>query len=134
MDEAADQLPTDAEGKETPEANASSTALLLAEMAQLDGVEFLLATGEEKNKNCAYWGVDNPGPMAEWTRDTLRCFRSLGDVLQVGQLQQLVGTGSQRKVSLATAGKSDLCVGFAPELPTEQLHETMNEILVKWAS
>src|SRR6266853_1382456 len=73
-------------------------------------------------------------PMADWMHETMDNFRALGERLQVGQMQQVVGTGPQRKVALAPCGKSELCVGFPPSLSADQLRDTMKSILTKWAS
>jgi DNA-binding response OmpR family regulator len=115
-------------------APAPDAATLLAELSQFNGVEFVLALAPEHDDKQDHWGLENPKPLAEWTRATLDSFRKLGDSLQVGNLQQVIGTGPQRKVALAGCGRSELCVGFPPTLPAEQLRETMKNILTKWAS
>ena len=97
-------------------------------------MEFVIALGTDKNSPQDSWGLDNPKPVADWMRKTLENFNSLGDRLQVGNLQQVVGTGPKRKVAVAASGKSELCVGFSPSLSGEQLRETMKSILSKWAS
>ena len=133
LDEAAAQLPAlDSSG--APASGHSNAAFTLAEMSQLNGVEFVLALGPGENPRQDYWGLENPKPVAEWTRATLDSFRALGDDLQVGELQQIIGTGPQRKVALAACGGSELCVGFPAALPAEQLRETMRNIFTKWAS
>src|SRR2546423_1539868 len=115
FDEAASQiLESPKEGSAAAE--AASAAPQLAELSQLHGVEFVLSLGMDKNSTQDSWGLENPKPVAEWMRKTLEDFNSLGDRLQVGQLQQVVGTGPQRKLALAASGKSELCVGFSPNL------------------
>ena len=135
LDEAA-SIPTPeaiaaAEGKPK---ELSSSAPLLAELSQLDGVEFVLAIDDDKGKSENFWGLENPKPVAEWTRTTLDSFRQLGERLQVGSLQQVVGAGPHRKIALAPCGTTELCVGFPPGFPSEQLRETMKNVLTKWAS
>jgi CheY-like chemotaxis protein len=135
LDEAASQILTvEPNASAQVAAEAASSAPLLAEVSQISGVEFVLAMGTDKNKAEDYWGLENPKPMAEWTRATLENFRVLGERLQVGQLQQIVGTGPHRKVALAPCGQSELCVGFPPTMPAEQLRETLKNVLTKWAS
>jgi hypothetical protein len=110
---------------------------LLAELSQLSGVEFALAIGlgvENKEKEHDSWGLENPKPMANWTRQTLDGFRALGERLQVGQLQQVIGISGKRKVALSVCPKAELCVGFRPTLSTDQIRETMKTITNKWAS
>src|SRR5260221_2476605 len=133
FDEAASQLlegPTEGSAA----AEAASAAPQLAELSELNGVEFVLALGTDKNSTQDSWGLDNPKPVAEWMRSTLGDFNTLGERLQVGQLQQVVGTGLQRKIAVAASGKSELCVGFSAALSADQLRETMKSILSKWAS
>jgi hypothetical protein len=137
-EEAAAQEATEvAEADESFSAEGGKPTTLLAEVSQIHGVEFVLAlqtNGSAKNAQLDFWGLENPKPMAEWTRETLEVFRALGEELQVGQLQEIVGTGPQRKVALGGCGASKLCVGFASSLPAEQLRETMKGIVSKWAS
>jgi CheY-like chemotaxis protein len=121
----------------SPNPNPAAPANLspqLVEVSQMEGVEFVLALGGEKAGAQNSWGLDNPKPVVEFTRQALQNFRDLGERLQVGELQQIFGTGPQRKVAVASCGKSDLCVGFPPALPTEQVNDSFKSILTKWAS
>ena len=131
IDEAASQVARP-ENPGMPEASLSAN--LLVELSQMEGVEFVLAVGTGKDKRQDFWGLENPKPMAEWTQETLSCFESLGERLQVGQLQQVIGTGPHRKVALASSGETQLCVGFPFGFSIEELRETMKTILTKWAS
>jgi hypothetical protein len=139
IDEAAslDQQPATAENGGavgvTP-APANGVAPLLAEVSQMEGVEFILALGAEKNQSKNFWGLENPKPVAEFTRQALENFRSLGERLQVGELQHILGTGPQRKVAVGPCGKSELCIGFPPALSPEQVRDSFKNILTKWAS
>jgi CheY-like chemotaxis protein len=133
LDEAASQEETVASQAGTP-ATSSDIAAMLAEVSQMNGVEFVLAVTREEKPKHDFWGLENPRPMAEFTRQTLENFRALGDRLQVGQLQQAFGTGPQRKVAAAPCGKADVCVGFPPSYSAEQLRDTLKSILSKWAS
>lgn len=133
FDEAASQIalaPTEGQAA----AEASSSAPQLAELSQLNGVDFVLSIGTDKNSVQDSCGLENPKPVADWVRKTSDDFNSLAERLQVGQLQQIIGTGPQRKIALAPVGGAELCVGFSPELSAEQLRETMKQILSKWAS
>jgi len=133
LDEAASQIIVPTANSEDA-ASADSRAPLLAELSQMSNIEFVLASSSERRDSQDFWGLENPKPVGEFTRETLDNFRALGERLQVGQLQQILGTGPQRKVAVAPCGKSDLCVGFPPGLGAEQLRDTMRGILTKWAS
>jgi hypothetical protein len=116
------------------EAEQTTSATLLAELAQYNGVEFVLALNPTDEKAEQSWGLENTKPVAEWTRQTLEQFRDLGEFLEVGAVQQIIGTGPHRKVALGPCGHSELCVGFPASFPPEQLRETMKNVLTKWAS
>ena len=112
----------------------SRAASLLAEVSQMEGVEFVLALGREKNQTQEFWGLDNPKPISEFTKETLDNFRALGERLHVGDLQQITGQGLQHKVAVAPCGNSDICVGFPAAVSQEHLRDSFKSILSKWAS
>ena len=138
IDEAAslEQLPIAADGNTSPSPAPppNNAAPNLAEVSQMEGIEFVLALDSEKGQSQDSWGLDNPAPMAEFTRQTLENFRTLGERLHVGELQQILGTGPQRKVAVAPCGKTELCVGFPPAHSPEQMRDSFKSILSKWAS
>jgi len=134
LDENASQAQAQAEANAEGAPPASSMAPLLAELSQMNNIEFVLAAGTGRNGTEDFWGLENPKPVVEFTRETLENFRTLGERLQVGQLQQVLGTGPQRKVAVASCGQSEICVGFPPALPADTLRDTMRNILTKWAS
>jgi CheY-like chemotaxis protein len=134
LDEAASLPGPETAAAEGKPKQVSSSATLLAELSQFDGVEFVLAISDDQEKSEDFWGLENPKPVAEWTRATLENFRQLGEELQVGGLQQVVGAGPHRQVALATCGESELCVGFPPGFPADEVRETMKHVLTKWAS
>jgi CheY-like chemotaxis protein len=138
IDEAASQehpaAPSGSVAGATTPAPADGLAPLLAEVSQMEGVEFVLALGTEKSASKNFWGLENPKPVAEFTRQALENFRSLGERLQVGELQHILGTGPQRKVAVGPCGKSELCIGFPPALSVEQVRDSFKNILTKWAS
>ena len=132
LDEAASQKIIVTEtGEAAPMVNSPN---FLAAVSQLPGVEFVLAMEGSKGKKHEFWGVNNPEPVANWTSETLEAFNDLGDLLQVGQLQQVAGTGPQRKIVLASEPKGRLCVGFQTGLSPDELRETMKNIVLKWVS
>jgi CheY-like chemotaxis protein len=112
---------------------ATTMPAVMLELSQIDGVEFVLAVGTKKATPNS-WGLENPKPVADFTRQTLENFRELGDRLQFGELQQILGSGPQRKVAVTTCGESELCVGFPPAAGPEQVRDSLKTILSKWAS
>lgn len=104
----------------------------MMEMSHMDGVDFVLAVGAKASQNS--WGLENPKPVAHFTRETFENFRDLGERLQFGELQQILGSGPQRKVAVTTCGESELCVGFPPSTGPEQIRDSLKSILSKWVS
>lgn len=123
LDEASAQTPAQAA---TTQANFA-----LADISQWPGVDFAMAIRGRRSRD--YYGIENPGPMGEWLEQTLKNFQELGDYLQVGQLQEVVGSGPKRKVALAALSGSQICIGFPATVPAEQLRDTFKKILEKWA-
>lgn len=139
IDEAAseEQLSTAPAGGETSTpapVQSSRAASLLAEVSQMEGIEFVLALGREKSRAQEFWGLDNPKPITEFTKETLDNFRALGERLQVGELQQIVGNGLQHKIAVAPCGTNDICVGFPPAVSQDHVRDSFKNILSKWAS
>jgi len=107
---------------------------LLAELSTLEGVEFILAATPGDDTSRVFYGLENAKPVAQWMEQSMENFRALGDRLHAGQLQQMVGVGPQLKVTVASVGKTELCVGFVPTLAAESMRETMKKVMTRWAS
>ena len=117
---------------DTPVTERLNNQMLLTEVSQMQGVEFLLIlSGDRKAQD--YWGLDDPKPVANWVRHTVESFRELGERLQVGEMQQVMGTGPHRKMTLAFSENANLCVGFPSSATAEQVRDTMRTIITKWA-
>src|SRR6185436_3384878 len=93
IDEAASQAIETAANADEPQVQVDMFAPLLAELSQINNIEFVLAARADNKESQQFWGLENPKPVADFTRDTLENFRQLGERLQVGQLQQLIGSG-----------------------------------------
>ncbi len=79
-------------------------------------------------------GLENPERMAAWARQNLERFRSLGDRLGAGSLEQIEGFGPQRHVALACRGDTEFCVGWKHSLAPDQVRELMKKVMALWAS
>jgi len=134
IDEAVSQEEIVAAGNAENGGTSSDVAAMLSEVSQMTGVEFVLAVTRGAPPKHDFWGLENPKPMAEFTRQTLENFHALGEQLQVGPVQQFFGTGPQRKVVATPCGKVDVCVGFPPSFTPDTLRETVKSITQKWAS
>jgi CheY-like chemotaxis protein len=113
---------------------SNAAASSLAQLSQVDGVEFVLAMrpGEEKPEVAR--GLENPERMTAWSRQSLDRFRELGEALHAGPLQQIEAYGPQRHVSLATQGETEFCMGWKPSMSSDQVREMTKKVLALWAS
>ncbi len=132
LDEAASQEPTAETGQ--PSLPGREHVQVLANLPQLEGVEFVVAVATNNAQARESWGLDDPKPVAEWLQKMLKDFQALGERLQVGHLQQIVGTGPHRKVAMLPCGGTQFCLGFPPNLPAEQVRETIKTVVTQWAS
>jgi len=112
------------------EADVSS----LAQLSQLDGVEFVLAMKPGEKGMQVARGLENPAHMAAWARESLARFRALADRWHAGPLEQIECLGPQRHVALASQADTEFCVGWKYTLSAGQIREMMKKVLVLWAS
>jgi len=127
--EMAGELPPPEEGGGPP-AQAESP---LARLAKFNGVEFVIKVPPDTLQfEC--WGAENPDRIASWVRQSAQRFRTLGDHLQAGQLNQLEGTGPQWSLALASREGTELCVGFSRSMSQELVRETMSKVVAQWVS
>jgi CheY-like chemotaxis protein len=119
-----------ANAEENATAGQSSS---LKPLSQVEGVEFALAakTGQEGFEALA---LENADRVNTWTRQTMERFRSLGDKLQAGPLEQIEGLGPQRHVALAPTTDSTLCVGWNAALSADEVRERMKKVVRLWGS
>ena len=138
MDEAANLFRQQEDEGATQDGEArepiSQNAPVLAELAQIPGVEFIMAQEKGQAKARDYFGLENPGAMSTWTRETWDSLQTLGDLLQVGQLQEILATGLQKKMALLECGTTDLTIGMTPTLSNEHSRDIIKSTLAKWAS
>jgi len=90
-----------------------------------------MKAGEENDHQAR--GLENPQRMASWARENLERFRSLGDRLQAGSVEQIEGLGPQRHVALASQHETEFCVGWKNSMGLEQIREMMKKVLALWA-
>jgi hypothetical protein len=103
-------------------------------LARFNGVQFVLSVGPEPHCETKSWGLEAPDPVSEWTQRSLASFTALGEKLQLGSVQQVTAMSAASHVALAESAKGDLCVGFRSTLRSDEVRETMRNILAKWAA
>jgi hypothetical protein len=95
-------------------------------------VEFVLKCISETRVDSR--GLENPERLAGWTRRSLERFRTLGETLHVGAVDQITGLGMQRNVALAQKGNTEVCVGWQHSLDAGEIRDRMKKVLTLWAS
>ena len=124
----------EARGEVTVEGEPRSATSPLAQLSQVEGVEFVLAMKPGQDSERVARGLENPEHMATWARQSLDRFRALGDRLHAGPLEQVEALGPQRHVALAQQGDTDFCVGWKHTLSAAEIREMMKKVLALWAS
>jgi len=118
----------------TAGSQAKSAALPLAQLSQVEGVEFVLAIKPGQPSHHEACGLENPQRMADWAQQSLQRFDALGDRLHAGALEQIEGLGPQRHVALTRHGDTEFCVGWKHSLGVDQIRELMKKVIALWAS
>jgi len=121
-------------GEVTAEGAPRPATSPLAQVSQVEGVEFVLVMKPGQGGYQVARGLENPERMAAWARQSLERFRALGDRLGAGPLEQVEGFGPQRHVVLACQEDTEFCAGWKHSLAPEQVRDLMKKVLALWAS
>ena len=121
-------------GAISPEGATPAAASPLAQLSQVEGVEFVLAIKTGPGGEQFARGLENPERVSAWATQSLEHFRGLGDRLRAGALEQVVGLGPQRHVILARQEDTEFCVGWKHTMTLGQIREMMTKVLALWAS
>ena len=103
-------------------------------LTRFNGVQFVLSVGLGPKCETKSWGLESADHVAEWAQQSLKDFAALGDKLHVGHLQQMTALSPANHVALADSAKGELCVGFRSNMKSDEVRETMRNILAKWAA
>ena len=120
-------------GEVTAEGAPQMPASPLAQVSQVEGVEFVLTMKPGPAAEQLARGLENPDRMAAWARQNLERFRALGDRLGAGPIEQIECFGPQRHVVLASQGNTEFCVGWKPSMAPDQVRDMMKKVLALWA-
>ena len=118
---------------ETPDTDSEEGSPLMR-LARFDGVQFVLSVGPEPSGETKSWGLEAPEQVSEWMQKSLESFTALGEELQLGPAQQVTAMGAGSHVALAESVKGELCVGFRSSLRSDEVRDTMRNIIAKWAA
>ncbi len=128
------QAMDEALGGVTAEGTPPAAASPLAQVAKLDGVEFVLDIKPGRGGKPDALGLENPERVTAWARQSLDRFRALGERLRAGPLEQLEAFGPQRHVALASRADKELGVGWKPSMTPDQVRVLMKQAWALWAS
>jgi CheY-like chemotaxis protein len=120
-------------GGVTAEGAPQMDASPLTQVSQVEGVEFVLTMKPGPAAEQIARGLENPERMAAWARQNLERFRTLGDRLGAGPIEQIEGFGPQRHVVLASQANTEFCVGWKPSMAPDQVRGMMKKVLALWA-
>ncbi len=120
-------------GEAIPGGNGGSLSPL-AQLSQVEGVEFVLAMKPGEENHAVARGLENPSRMAAWAKQNLVRFRGLGDRLHAGPLAQIEAMGPQRHVTLTSQGETEFCLGWKYSMTADQIREMTRKVLALWAS
>lgn len=106
----------------------------LMALTRFNGVQWILSISPAPKFEVQSWGLESPDQVSDWASDALKSFADLGDRLQAGPLQQVTAMSAQNHVAFADSVKGELCVGFRSTLKSDEVRESMRNILAKWLS
>lgn len=101
---------------------------------QLDGLEFFVALKPGAAKPADARMIANPDQIAAWTRATLKRFRTLGEKLQVGEPDTVVGLGLKGHVGLTQQGQTEFCTGWQHTMDVVTVRQSTKQASALWAS
>jgi CheY-like chemotaxis protein len=101
-------------------------------LTRFSGVQWILSVSPAPKFETQSWGLEFPDQVSEWATEALKSFAELGDHLQAGPLQQVTAMSASNHVAFADSVKGELCVGFRSSLKSDEVRESMRNILAKW--
>jgi len=102
-------------------------------LLEIEGIEFVLVLKRGETGSRLARGLEDPKRMEAWARLSLAGFRSLGERLRAGPLEQIEALGPRRHVALAGQGDLDFCAGWNPSMAVDQVRTLMKKVLALWA-
>jgi len=101
---------------------------------QLEGLEFFIALKSGQSTPADARMIENPEHVAKWTQSTLKRLRSLGDKLQVGAPDTIVGVGTKGHVALTEQGGTEFCIGWHHTMEPTAVRRSTKQASALWVS
>ena len=121
-------------GGGSPEDGSEPRAAANDPISQLEGLEFFFALKPGESKPTDARKIENPETMTTWTRATLKRFDSLGDKLQVGQPDTIVGLSMKGNISLTRLEQVEFCAGWHHTVDAATARRSIKQASALWAS
>lgn len=103
-------------------------------LGQMRGLDFFVAFKSGSNKPSETRNIENVERLIELTRNAFKRFHALGDRLQMGSPDTIVGLNSLRNIGMTSQGEIDFCVGWEPSLDVSEVRESTKKASALWAS
>ena len=138
--QALDEKSADPNSAELPEqmgtenAGAGVGTSPLANLANFNGVEFIVEFTTDKKGAVQSYGIENPEQIASWGRTVNSRFSKFGEKLQTGDLNRIEGIGPHSHIIFENRYEKKLLVGFRRSLSVELVRETVKSVIEKWGS
>ena len=105
-----------------------------ASLGRIQGVEFALKIPSDDAVVVQKWGIDNPDPVVAWVRGVAARFQALNAGFELGAVDTIETRSLQRILHVRVDGSHMIVVGLLPNATKEQIEETTNKVLERWAS
>jgi CheY-like chemotaxis protein len=103
-------------------------------LGQMPDLTFFLALKPGQPRPVEARGLENPEGTGAWAHRTLERFNTLGDRLQVGQTDTIVGLGQERHLGLTLQGTTAFCIGWRQSLDATHIRKSTKKASALWAS
>jgi hypothetical protein len=103
-------------------------------LGQIPGLDFFIALKAGSSKPAETRNIENVERLVSLTRNTLKRFQALGDRLQMGSPDTVVGLNPLRNIGMTSQGEIDFCVGWDPSLGVSEVRESTKKASALWAS
>jgi CheY-like chemotaxis protein len=103
-------------------------------ISQLEGLEFFIVLKPGEAKPAEARTIEDPEGLATWTRATLKRFDTLGEKLQLGEPDTIVGLGMKGHVGLTRQGQIEFCAGWHHTHDAVAVRRLIKQASALWAS
>lgn len=107
---------------------------LLASIAKLKGVEFLVEVEEGDKPKINSYGIENAEAVGAWLRKTMTGFKQLGEKMHAGDMISIESSGSGPRLALIAQGGRILAIGIHHSMGHDLARDTIQKVRARWVS